>query len=178
MRALIILSFAFLMAAGTAGAESAPPAAVTANPLTFQAWKDQQVLEAQNQVLRLASRVSLFKSGKLTTNAGGIKQPARLPSDKVKFADTEALAGAEADLKRAQDSLANARDLKFSDYVDVYIPTLQNQPEAQQKLAEKLSKEELSEIFKGLMQKSSQYDAQHGEASLGDLTVTARAKAP
>jgi hypothetical protein len=174
MKALI-LSFAVLMAAGPARAESSA-AVVTANPLTFQAWKDQQVLEAQNQVLRLASRVSLFKSGKLTTS--GIKQPAHLPSDKVKFADTEALAGAEADLKRAQDSLANARDLKFSDYVDVYIPTLQNQPEALQKLSEKLSKEELSEIFKGLMQKSSQYDAQHGEASLGDLTVTARAKAP
>lgn len=147
-------------------------------PLSFQAWKDQQVLAAQNQVLRMSAHLSLLKSGKAVPISPNLKQPTKLPSDKIKITQTEAVDAAESDLKQAQDSLTTARDLQFLDYVDVYVPTLQGHPEALQKLSDQLSKEELSQIFRELMRKSSTIDAKHNEALLDELTLSSRTKAP
>jgi hypothetical protein len=168
-----------LTVAALAGSQCfAESATQSASPLTFQTWKDQQVLEAQNQVLRVSARLSLVKSGKADANPSTLKQPARLPSDKIRIADTEALSTAETDLKRAQDSLDAARGLQFEDYVDIYLPTLQGQPDVLQKLSDKLSKEELGQIFKELMHKSATADAKRNQALMEELTVTSRAKTP
>lgn len=138
--------------------------AVTA--LNFQAWKEQQILEAQNQALRISARISQLKAAK--PGAAGSKEVS-LPSAKVKKTEADTVAGAERDLRRAQDSLQTANALTLEDYINVYLPTLQGQSEVLQNLALKLSKEELAEIFKALVGKgSSTNDAKRSTA----LTAT------
>lgn len=120
-------------------------------PYTFQAWKEQQVLEAQNQVLRISARMSHLKSGKKSTAAGG--DTAGLPSSRVKKAETDTVASAERELRRAQESLQTANTLTMDEYISVYLPTLQANPDAIQALSQKLSKDELAEIFRGFMKR-------------------------
>ncbi|MBX3020631.1 MAG: hypothetical protein KF799_03050 [Bdellovibrionales bacterium] len=149
---------------------------VSPSPLTFQTWKDQQVLEAQNQVLRISARMSFLKSSK---SSGSVKEPSHIANGKLrKISDTDTMATAEQDLKRAQESLAAANALQFEDYVDVYIPTLANQPEALQKLSDRLSKEELAEIFKGIMKGSAASDAKRNAALLEGLNGSSTSKTP
>ncbi len=139
------LSFAF-----PALAQSPQPTAA----LTFQAWKDQQVLEAQNQVLRASSHIVQVRAAK--PGSSDSKETAALPSSRVKKAgDGDQVALADKDLKRAQESLEAAGSLQLEDYIAIYLPSLQDQPEAAAKLVEKLTKEELAEITKGLIRKGS-----------------------
>jgi hypothetical protein len=119
--------------------------------LNFQAWKEQQVLEAQNQTLRISARISQLKGAK--PSAKDSKDIA-LPNGKVKKSEVDTVSGAERDLKRSQESLQMANNLTLEDYVTIYLPTLQGQPEALQSLSQKLSKEELAEIFKVLVGKA------------------------
>lgn len=116
--------------------------------LSFHTWKEQQVLEAQNQMLRVSSRINQLKSSKGTL--GSNKDSAvSLPNNRIKkAAETDSLAAAERDLKRAQETLESAGGLQLDDYINIYLPTLQDNPDALNKLADKLSKEELAEIFK------------------------------
>jgi hypothetical protein len=118
------------------------------NVVGFQAWKEQQVLEAQNQMLRTSTRIGQLKSNK---GAGGAAKESavNMPNSRIKkTSDSDSVGGAERDLKRAQESLETANGLQMDDYISIYLPTLQDQPEALNKLAEKLTKEELAEIFR------------------------------
>ena len=122
---------------------------------SFEEWKQQQVLEAQNQMLRISSHISQLKTGKPGT-AGKDSSPANLPNSRIKKStDSDTIASSERDLKRAQESLETANGLQVDDYISIYLPTLQDQPEALNKLAEKLSKEELAEIFKNSYKKGT-----------------------
>ena len=148
--------------------------------LTFQNWKEQQVLEAQNQMLRTSTRINQIKLGKPqgpdskdSTNSG-------LPSGRIKKSvEGDQLAAAEKDIKRAQESLEAANTLVFEDYINIYLPSLQDQPEAINKLADKLSKEELAQIFKSQTKRSSKPgDARRNAgSSLEGLASAARLKA-
>lgn len=171
MKCIYIIILALTLAGPAAFAQD--PSAAGPKPLTFAAWRDQQVLEGQNQVLRASARVAQLKSGK---TAGKFQEPADLPSNtKVKkVGDSETLAAAEQDLKRAQETAETASKAQFEDYVEVYIPSLMDRPEAVQKLAEKLTREELIEIFKLLMRKPSPSDAKRNTALVGALNRSAR----
>ena len=118
--------------------------------LTFQSWKVQQILEAQNQTLRISARIAQIKSGKGPAT-GEKNAPTTLPSGKIKKTEADPLASAERELKLSQESLQEARDLTLEAYVTVYLPTLADQPDAVATLAPKLAKEELVEIFKILV---------------------------
>ena len=121
---------------------------------SFQDWKEQQVLEAQNQMLRTSSRINGLKAAK--SGKTDNKESAVLPNSRIKKAPiTDSVAEAEKELKRAQESLEAANGLQLDDYINVYLPTLQEQPEALNRLADKLTKEELSEIFKGFLKKGT-----------------------
>lgn len=96
---------------------------LTAAPLTFNAWKEQQILEAQNQILRL----------KATPN----NNP-----------------NLEKQLKRARDGQLTAMELTLEEYVLVYLPSLQNNPDSIAKLMEKLTKEETAKIIQSLLKRS------------------------
>jgi len=143
-------------------------------PLSFQAWKDQQVLEAQNQILRASARLSSLKSTKPQT-----PKTKELANGKLKvLSESEATVAAEKDLKIAKDSLEAANALKFEDYVEVYLPTLHDAPEALQKLAEKFSKEELTTLVKSLVRQSTPSNAKRNAALLEGLTVSVQSKNP
>lgn len=147
--------------------------------LTFQAWKDQQVLEAQNQILRASNRVATVKNSKGAPVES--KDSGALPSSRVKKAnDLDLISNSEKDLKRSQESMQTATALQFEDYINIYLPTLQNEPEALNRLTEKLSKEELAEITKHLISKGSKgNDAKRsGSATLEGLAVSSRTKTP
>jgi hypothetical protein len=121
----------------------------------FEDWKQQQVLEAQNQMLRISSRIAQLKSNK-SGSAAKESAVTSLPNGRIKKSnDSDTVAVAERDLKRAQESLETAGSLQVDDYISIYLPTLQDQPEALDRLAEKLSKEELAEIFKGTYKKGT-----------------------
>lgn len=110
---------------------------------TFKAWKEQQLTDAQNQVARSTTHLNQLKAA--------IK-----PAHGKKATDTpETVAAAERDLKRAEDGVQAASSLQFDDYVNIYVPTLQDQPELVGKLVDKLNKEELSELVKALVLKDS-----------------------
>jgi hypothetical protein len=173
----IQISFLVLAFTVTAafGQDKAPEA------LTFQSWKDEQVLHAQNQVLRNSARLDQLKSGKSQVADAKNPHAPALPSNRIKKASTvDNVASGEKDVKRAQDILQGANDLQFEDYINIYLPTLQDQPELMNKLVEKLSKEELAEIVKSFVKKGPKpNDTKHnGPALLEGLAVSAASKAP
>jgi hypothetical protein len=136
--------------------------ATESQPLLFQAWKNQQILEAQNQVLRSSAKISMLKTTKSASSAS-----AQLPTTRVKSSDP--LISAEKDLRRAQESLTNAQNLAFEDYVTIYIPTLHDQPETVARLAEKLSHDELVDVVKFLVRQAPRLDAKRNATLLGSL---------
>jgi hypothetical protein len=148
-------------------------------PLTFQDWKEQQVLESQNQVLRTSTRISQIKTGKpAKSDSKDASTPALPPNRRVKkTSESDQLAIAEKDQKNAQESLEAARALQFDDYITIYLPTLQDQPEAVDKLAEKLSKDELAEIFKGLIKHGAKTNDTK-RSMLEGLAASSKTKAP
>lgn len=173
MKWLYILILTFSFTATVAQAQNPIPA--EPRPLSFAAWRDQQVLEGQNQVLRASSRVAQLKAGKAQSK---LPEPSEVPANArmKKIGEGESLASAELDLKRAQETVESASKLQFDDYVEVYVPTLQDHPEALQKLSEKLSKEELIEILKLLMQRPKAADAKRSASLVGGLMLPTRSR--
>ena len=152
------------------------PVAFAQEPLisvfTFQNWKEQQILDAQNQALRVSARIGHLKSSKGTASKDSTPLPA---NSKFKKSEIDSVAAAERDLRRAQESLKAANDLNIEDYVTVYLPTLREDPEALQALAQKMSKEELAEIFKVLLRQEVAPDAKRNSSALADaLTPNTR----
>lgn len=147
---------------------------------TFQEWKQQQILEAQNQMLRISAKINQLKATKPGKSESKDAGWANIPNRRVKkTTQTDPVASAEIDLKNAQECLEAANELQFDDYISIYLPTLSDQPDQVNKLAEKLSKDDLAEIFKGLVKRGIRpTDAPHASASPGfdGLTASSRIK--
>ncbi len=146
--------------------------------MNFQTWRTQQVLEAQNQTLRIAARISQIKTGKTSSENKSAGSSSFQNSHLKTTTDSESLAVVERDLKRAQDSLQAANSLQLDDYISIYLPTLQDQPEDVKALAEKLSKEDLAEIFISLVKRGSKTSdsKRHSSAALDSLAAPSRPK--
>lgn len=113
-----------------------------AEPLKFKGWKEQQILEAQNEVLRLSVHLRQVR-----TNPKSFEVPM-----------------AEKDLKRAQENLEITKELSFEDYADVYVTPLQHDSAQFSKLMDSLSKEELLQLTRILIKnKTPDSDAEHDE---------------
>lgn len=134
------------------------------NVLTVQAWKDQQVLEAQNQVLRVGAKLGALKNSK--SNAG-TKEALKLGSTRVKQIESDPVTITERELRRAQESLQSAQNYGLDEYIAIYLPTIADHAEAITTLTNRLSKEELAEIVKALLKKESAPDAKRS----GGLTT-------
>ncbi len=136
----------------------AQPAEVSedhAPPYTFAVWKDQQVEVATNGLFKATARMNQLKAGKLplTKDTAG-KDPLEL---------------AEKELRRAKESLETAHKLQMIDYVNIYLPSLEADPENVQKLVDKWSKEELSEVAKLLLLKGNTTDARRNPPVVSGL---------
>jgi hypothetical protein len=146
------------------------PTVAASQPKTFQTWKDLQVLEAQNQLLRAGARFGQVKAGKPAK--ADIKDQAPLPSGRVKsISETDPMAVAEKDMRRARESLEAAQGLELSDYVSIYLPSLEAQPDALSGLLQKLTKEELAEILKIVLTKNSRFDSKRNPPVVGGLNL-------
>lgn len=148
----------------------AAQAQIPAQPLTFLAWKEAQVNDATTQMFKISARISQLRSGK--NSAAGAKEAAQahLPSARVKTADGDPVSLAEKDLRRAKESLETANNLELSDYVNIYLPSLEAQPEVLQRLIEKTPKEELGEILKVLLAKNTRIDAKRNTPVISGLS--------
>lgn len=133
--------------------------------LTFQEWKDQQILEAQNQLLRINTRIAQSKSKKTPGAESKDLTDTKVPAGRIKkVTDSDTLALFEKDLRRAQDSIEAANSLGVSDYINIYLPTLQDQPESVGLLAEKMSKEDLSLLFKSMVSRGAEVSTKADDA--------------
>lgn len=148
----------------------AAQAQLPAHPLTFQAWRETQVNDATTQMFKISARISQLRSTK--NSAAGLKESAQanLPSARVKTTDSDPVSLAEKDLRRAKESLETANNLELSDYVNIYLPTLEAQPDALQRLIEKMQKEDLGEILKVLLTKNTRLDTKRNPPVISGLS--------
>ncbi len=149
-------------------AAQAQPSAL--QPHTFFTWKETQVTDATNQMFKISARISQLRA--IKPGAANVKESTQtnLPSARVKTTDGDPMSLAEKDLRRAKESLEAANSLELTDYVNIYLPTLEAQPEALQRLFERLSKEELGDILKVLLTKNSRIDTKRNPPVISGLT--------
>lgn len=153
----------------------------SSEPMPFKNWRDQQVVEAQNQVARVSNRIVLLKAGRVkpeevtaefnnfedTQNSA---ETVKLTSKAQKMSSNDVLARLEKELSQRQKSLEFARDLGFQEYFLGYLTQFQENPEAISAVAGKLSKEEVTELLKVLL-KSNQSSLDSGRNTRSNSTL-------
>lgn len=147
---LIIMSFIFALAI----VAKADP---STSALSYKAWKEQQILLAQNRLLRTTAEFEVLK------NTGGAKEPEGEKATSKQQAlkrfhraqEKSDLERMENEVKLAKESVQTATELTLDDYVTVYLPTLTQSPEALDSLVESMSREEISSILKEILKKQS-----------------------
>lgn len=161
---LIIMSFVFVLALA-AKAETTP------SVFSCKTWKEQQILSAQNRLLRLTTELEIMKnsgSGKeRSEEKSSAKQKAlqRFHRSQEK-SDIERL---ENEAKLAKEAVQIASELTVDDYVTVYLPTLTQTPDAIDSLVESMSREEISHILKEILKNQSD---QRDRASRGSSKLS------
>ena len=150
-------------------------------PMPFKSWKDQQVVDAQNQVARVSNRIVLLKAGRVQPeeisaefnnfeDAKSTAEAARLTSKAQKVSSTDVLARLEKELSQRQKGLEFARDLGFQEYFLGYLTQFQENPDAISSLASRLSKDEVTELLKVLLN-SNQTSLDSGHNSRENPTL-------
>jgi hypothetical protein len=112
----------------------AQPVATSDQPLPFKTWKDQQILEAQNQLTRATNQIVLSKNGRLAKTPGA-------PS----------LTRLERDLGRAEKSLDFARNLGVEEYLVGYLTQISTDTATLNALAGQLTREQVAELLQVLI---------------------------
>ncbi len=88
--------------------------------MPFKAWKEQQLVEARNQVVRLNNKIALEKE----------------VDPKI-----------ELEVQRANETFQSAKELSLAEYSAAYLAKFRNQPQALSALVKRLSKQETSELL-------------------------------
>lgn len=141
-------------------------------PLKFRAWREQQILDAQNEVLRISAHLHQLKSAPKGERIADKDSDDFLNSSRFERSPDVT----EKDLKNAQENLEAARDLGLEDYADVYVSNLKEQdPEQFSKLMDSLSKEELAQLMKILVKNKADEpsNATHNKAVISPVAATA-----
>lgn len=99
-------------------------------PLSYRAWKEQQVLDAQNALLR-------------AQNA-------------LRQADSDSRVRFEKDVKRASDLVDVSKEFTVEEYLTIYLSKYQDRADLVLQMFEKLSKEEAKEILTGTFRRAFQ----------------------
>lgn len=140
--------------------------------LDFAAWKETQINDATTQMFKISTRISQLRAHKPQQTGQKDNSQASLSSNRFRTAGADPLTLAEKDLRRAKESLETANNLALTDYVTIYLPTLESQPEALQRLIERTPKEDLGEIVKALLLKASPVDAKRNTSIISGLSPT------
>ena len=135
--------------------------------LSFHLWKERQIVEAKNQVVRLSNRIHLLKTGRYKLEAGALdlKEPLlgeqgeqeyeslknkekNIDEETLKKAEEKVLKTAQDRMKTALENLQYAKELNIDDYLAVYLSQYKEDDESLKKLIKKLSDQELLELVK------------------------------
>lgn len=153
--------------------------AASADPLKFKAWKEQQIVEAQNEVLRISARLHAQKNASKADKTSVAPDNEVLGSSRFQQQTADVT---DRDLKMAQESLEIAKEFSLQDYADVYVSGLQNEPEQFTKLMTTLSKDEMTQLMKILVKnkngdierdaKTPRNDAKHNKGPLATPLIT------
>jgi molybdopterin converting factor small subunit len=109
--------------------------------MSFRQWKTQQIVDAQNQVARVANKSLLLR----TTDSTKV----------VIAADGDNLDELEKQLKQARIRLDVAQDLSFDDYVTIYLGQFAKDRNSLVGLATKLSPQDVAEMLEFLSSRSA-----------------------
>ncbi len=120
-QSILALTAALLLISGQVMAQADAP---KAKILSFSQWKDQQVLEAQNRVVRL--------NNKLTLQKADAKQAVR---------------PLEVEIKGAIQALEVAREFTIEHYIASYVAQLTSSKEDLKTLAQILTPAEMAELI-------------------------------
>lgn len=110
--------------------ENTLPTQSTELPQSYKVWKEQQILDAQNLLLRAQST--------------------------VRQSESDLRSRAEKDLKKATDQVDVAKNLTVDEYLAIYLSKYQDRPELVLQMLETLPKEESKEILTGTFRKAFQ----------------------
>ena len=99
-------------------------------PLSYRAWKEQQVLDAQNSLLR-------------AQNA-------------LRQSESDARVRLEKEVRRATDQVDAAKEFSVEEYLSIYLSKYQERSDLVLQMIEKVSKEEAKEILTGTFRKAFQ----------------------
>ncbi len=161
---VIILALAIAIPMAFSQAES-----VSVDPLTFGRWKDHQVVEAKNQVVRLSNRLHLLKTGRYKVESVKIDgepllgdegekeyndlKTGGVDEETLKKAEDKVLKTVQDKMKAALENLQYAKELSVDDYLEVYLSRFKDDELALKKVVAKLSENEVMQILKTQMAK-------------------------
>ena len=100
-------------------------------PLSYRVWKEQQILDAQNSLLRAQSS--------LRQNM-----------------DSDTRGRIEKEVRRASDQVDAAKEFNVEEYLAIYLSKFQDRSDLVLQMIDKLSKEEAKEILTGTFRKAFQ----------------------
>ncbi len=133
----------------TVAAFAAPQPASEA-PQIYKIWKDQQIVEAKNNVVRIANKITLARAGKLPEKELQALQP---------------LERMDNELRVAQENLQIAQELSVEDYFVVYLSRFKSRPDAIQSVASRMSKDEVAELIRAMLNRGEATTTQNGTIS-------------
>lgn len=111
--------------------------AETPSVLGYSAWKELQVIEAQNKVARLSNKILLERK--------------RIGSEEASNKVSEELKADELRLSSLNDDVQFAKDLTLEDYVANYLASFEEDEEALTHLLNKLSSEEKLQLVRSYL---------------------------
>lgn len=142
MKSLLYIYIALI----TATAFAAPQPTNEA-PQIYKIWKEQQIVEAKNNVVRMANKITLARAGKLPEKELQALQP-------IERMDNE--------LRVAQENLQIAQELSVEDYFVVYLSRFKSRPDAIQSVASRMSKDEVAELIRAMLNRGESTTTQNG----------------
>lgn len=125
----------------------AVPQPTIENPQIYKTWKDQQIVEAKNNVVRIANKITLARAGKLPEKELQALQP---------------LERMDNELRVAQENLQIAQELSVEDYFVVYLSRFKARPDAIQSVASRMSKDEVAELIRAMLNRGEATTTQNG----------------
>lgn len=115
--------------------------------LTFKEWKQQQVLEAENQVVRASNNLLVLKSKKLTyqnTFEDVLNESQEDLPQSLEKKDPAEIAKLEKELEDLKTRLEVAKDLNMENYFSIYLVKFKSDKQAIGHLVKSFDKEDVA----------------------------------
>jgi hypothetical protein len=137
-------------------------------PLPFKTWKEQQITEARNVVIRITNRRTLAKASLKSADTESPKTRTVATEEIGVQQHVQRPANLETELQQANENLASAKELSFEDYVTVYLAAFRDRPDVLAVISQKLTKEEVAILLNLVVNRASSQDARTSAKPLVD----------